>query len=338
MFRRTLVGAALVVLLAAPVRAAEVDPILPAETEWVASVNVRQILGSELFKNHALGQIKEALAGSGGVRMMRQVGIEPLTDIDRVTVGYLGEGPGDVNAVFVVRGKFDPAKLLKAAQSSARIWGEGKVAVVEEGRYRLVRFSRDDSPRLIFMAVADEKTIVGGTDKELVTDALGAAEKGGRPRLKKELAALVLKQDEKASVWAAGLTEGRTEWLNRNGTVNDVLRWVRPTSVDAAKLQKQLEKLQAVAVTLRLTSSFSLELVAGMEDADAAGDFGATVDKMLKVFKLFLPLAVGNTPQTKPLIDEIGKTLNSRVKDKDVLVSLTLSAEAIGKATGGGDN
>ena len=61
MFRRALVGAVLAAGLAAPARAAEVDPLLPAETESVMFVNVRQVLDSDLVKKYALGQIKQAL-------------------------------------------------------------------------------------------------------------------------------------------------------------------------------------------------------------------------------------------------------------------------------------
>ena len=329
MFRRTLAGVVLAVLLAAPARAAEVDPILPAETESVAFVNVRQILDSELIKKYALGQIKQALSGSDAKKTLEKLGLDPLKDVDRVTIGSWGKGQEDMNAVFVVRGKFDPEKLFKAAQEEAKNQGD-KIAIVEDGKYKLVKFTQDDSPRPIFAAVADEKTIIGGTDKKLVTDALAATEKGAaKPRLKKELAALVLKQDEKASMWAAGLTEGRLEGVQ-----------IPPglPGVDPAKLGKQLENLKNFAMTVRLTEDVTLEVAMGMKDTDAADDFGATVDGLLNTVKQFLPLAAGNAPQAKPLIDEITKTLKSSVKGSDVLVSLKLSAESIGKATGGGDN
>lgn len=328
MFRRLLAGAVLAAGLAAPVRAAEVDPLLPAETESILFVNVRQVLESELIKKYALGQIKQALGGNDARKMLEKLGLDPLKDVDRVTAGSWGKGQEDMNAVFVVRGKFDPEKLFKAAQEEGRNNGD-KIAIVEDGKYKLVKFTVDNSPKPIFAAVADEKTIIAGTDKKLVTDTLAVAEKGAKPQLKKELAALLLKQDEKASLFAVGLTEGKTEGVQ-----------IPPglPGVDPAKLQKQLENLKTFAMTVRLTEDVSLEVAMGMKDTDAADDFGATVEGLLGTVKQFLPLLAGQQPNAKPLIDEVNKTLKSKVKEKDVTVTLSLSAESIGKATDGGDN
>jgi hypothetical protein len=329
MFRRVLVGAALAAGLSASARAAEVDPLLPPETESVLFVNVRQILDSDLVKKYALGQIKQALAGNDAKKMLDKLGLDPLKDVDRVTVGSWGKDKEDMNAVFIVRGKFDPQKLFKAAEEEAKNNGD-KIAIVTDGEYKLVKLTTDESPKPIFAAVMDdEKTIIAGTDKKLVSDVLTAAKKGtAKPRLKKDLAALVLKQDEKASMFAAGLTEGKIE----NVQIPPGL-----PGVDPAKLAKQLEKLQNFAMTLRLTEDVSLEVAMGMKDTDAADDFGATVDSLIGTVKQFLPLLAGQQPKAKPLVDEITKSLKSKVKDKDVLVTLKLSADAIGKATGGDD-
>jgi hypothetical protein len=327
MFRRLLAGAVLVAGLAVPVRAAEVDPLLPAQTESVLYVNVRQILDSDLIKKYALGQIRQALEGNEAKKMLDNLGLDPLRDVDRVTAGSWGQGQDDMNAVFIVRGKFDPEKLFKAAQDAARNMGD-QIAIVEDGKYKLVKFTPEDSPRPIFASVADEKTIIAGTDRKLVTDALAAAEKGAKPQLKRDLAALILQQDEKASMYAAGLVTGQTEGLAIPPGI---------PGVDAQKLAKQLENLHSFAMTVRLTDDVSLEVAMGMKDTDAADDFGDTVEGLIGTVKGFLPLLTAQQPNAKPLVDEITKTLRSRVKDKDVLVSLRLSADAIGRVAGGDD-
>ncbi|MFX4439403.1 hypothetical protein ABTA79_19655, partial [Acinetobacter baumannii] len=75
----------------------------------------------------------------------------------------------------------------------------------------------------------------------------------------------------------------------------------------------------------------TLEITAGMKDADAADGFGANVDKLIGLAKTFLPLAAGNAPQAKPLIDDLTKTLKHTVKKTDVTISLKLSGEALEK-------
>src|SRR4051794_26808628 len=95
MARRLFAAAFLAVVVAAPVRAAEVDVLLPAETEAVMFVNVRQILDSDLVKKYALGQVKQALQGNENQKLLKDLGLDPLKDIDRVTVGSWGKGPED---------------------------------------------------------------------------------------------------------------------------------------------------------------------------------------------------------------------------------------------------
>jgi hypothetical protein len=325
MFRRLLAGAVLAASVAAPLRAAEVDPVLPAETESVVYVNVRQILDSELVKKYARAQIEQFLKGQEAQQTLKKLGLDPLKDINQVTVGSWGKGPEDMQAVFDVRGKFDPEKLFKAAQEEAKTKGD-EIAIVEEGKYKLIKMTPKNEKKTFYVAVANEKTIVGATQKKLAVNAIEATEKAGKSQLKKELAELVQKQDEKASLYAVGVVAGRIEGVQIPQGL---------PGVDPMKLSKQLEKMQTVALTLRLTNDVNLNAVMGMKSTDAADDFGESVKQLLGTVKQFLPLLAGQQPQAKPLVDEITKTLKSTVKGKDVQVSLKLTADAIGKAAGG---
>jgi len=334
MLRRFLMGAALAVVLAIPaqtVRAAEVDTLLPAETEFVVFFNARQMLDSELTKKYALGQIKQVLEGADAKAMVEKLGLDPLKDIDRVSVGAWGKPPEDGNALFVIRGKFDPEKLMKTAEDESKKNGD-KMSIVKEGGYTLVKFTPDNQPKPVFMSVATEGkekySIVGGSDKAFVVAALKAAEKGEKAALKKDLAALVLKQDEKATMFACGITEGKIDGLPPG---------VNIPGVDSAKLSKQLEKMKTVSMTVRIAADVNVEVAMGMKDEDSADDFGNTLAQLIDTAKNLLPLVAGQQPQFKPLADEVTKTLKSKVKDKEVQLTVKLSGDAIGKATGGGD-
>ncbi|MFO0848025.1 MAG: hypothetical protein U0871_05645 [Gemmataceae bacterium] len=327
---RLFAGVAVAAAVAAPARAAEIDPVLPAETESVVFVNVKQILSSELMKKYALGQLKQMLASdtNEAAKVLKDLGLDPFKDIDRVTGGIWGK-QDEMNGVFVVKGTFDLEKMFAAAEKAAKSNGD-KIAIVSEGKYKLVKFTNEKTPdRPIYATFADEKTIVGGTDKKLVITARETAEKGGKPQLKKDLAALILKQDEKASVYVCGLTDGKIDQL--------------PPGIDqfpglnAEKLQKQLETMRSMAMTLRLTEDVGLEVAMGMKDDAAAEDFGGTLSQVIGTVKGFLPLVTGQRPNLKPLVDELNANLKSKASGKEVTITLKLSADAIGKAAGGGD-
>jgi len=330
MSRLTRLGAGLLTaaVLTAPVRAGEIDPVLPAETESVMAVNMRQIVDANLVKKYVLGQLKQAMAGNDAAKQLQELGLDPLKDIDRLTVGSWGDGE-DANAVFVVRGKFDLEKMFAAAEAKARTDAD-KVKIVNEGKYKLVQVTLDNMPRPAFLTFADDKTIVGALDKKQVVAAADKAKEGGKPQLSKEIAALVLKQDEKASMYACAVVP--KDRIKLPPGVGGGI-----PGVDTAKLGEQLKSLRSYAMTLRLTDDVSLELDAGMADAESANEFGASLSQLIGTAKGFLPLVAGQQPAMKPLIDEINNTLKSSVKDKDVTLTLKLSGDAIGKAAGGGD-
>lgn len=326
-FARPFLGLVLIAGLAAPVRAAELDPLLPAETESVIFVNVRQILDSDLIKKYAKGQIEQALKTADAQKNLAALGLDPLKDIDRVTGGTWGT-PEEMKGLFVVRGKFDPEKLFAAATAAAKK-EEGKLEIVEEGSLKLIKIMNEKQKQPVFVTVADEKTIIGGTDKKMVAATVATAQKGVKPAVavKKELAALLLGMDEKASLFVAGLADGKKVELPPN---------VNIPGVDGEKLGKQLQQLANVAMTINLTKDISFDISMGMKDADSAAEFGTTVDGLINTAKTFLPLLAGQQPQAKPLVDELTKTLASKVKDKNVTIVLKLTGDSIGKVAGGG--
>ena len=101
-------------------RAADVDKYLPADSEYVVAVNVRQVLDSEIIKKYALGQIKDLLAGSDPQKFLKDLGLDPLKDVDRVVIGASGTDQTDFKGLVIVHGKFDPQKLYKAAEAQTK--------------------------------------------------------------------------------------------------------------------------------------------------------------------------------------------------------------------------
>ncbi len=330
MIRRLFLAATLTagLTLSAPARAAEIDTLLPSETESVIFVNVKQILASDIVKKYALGQLKQMIeSNEDAQKMLKDLGIDPMKDIDQVTAGTWGKDKDDMNVVAIVRGKFDPTKLMAAAEKEAKTNGD-KVAVVVEGKYKLIKFTNEKSPKPFYASAADETTIVAGTDKKLVVNALAAAAEKTKPTVKKELAQLLLKMDEKASMYTCGVVDGTKVELPPNMNI---------PGVDGAKLAKQLEKMTNLSFTVRITDEFTMDGTAGMKDGDAADDFGDTLNQLIGTVKGFLPLVSMQQPKFKPLADEVGKSLKSKVKDKEVTLMLKISADSIDKAAGGGD-
>jgi hypothetical protein len=104
-------GLAVAAMLVPMVRAAEVRTTPTTdEPEVMFSINIKQILGSELVKKHALDLIKAALMTEKNAQeIIKDTGLDPLKDLDSITVS--GGNIKSPKAIIVVRGRFDADKI-----------------------------------------------------------------------------------------------------------------------------------------------------------------------------------------------------------------------------------
>ena len=304
-------------------RAADVDKYLPADSEYVVAVNVRQVLDSEIIKKYALGQIKDLLAGSDPQKFLKDLGLDPLKDVDRVVIGASGTDQTDFKGLVIVHGKFDPQKLYKAAEAQTKK-DPDHFSLVKDGADVMFKFQPDQG-NPAYGTVINENTVVVGSDKKLITAALAASGGDKKPAIHKDLAALVNRMDEKASLYVCLLTKDKLAKLPIPGG-----------AAAAPGLKDQLGKLDAVTVSVKVTADVALEVGLGLSDNNAADEMGKMVDDQINQIKGLLPFLVANDPNMKPLADA-AKSLKSTVKGKTVSISGKVPGDAIGKLLKQGD-
>jgi hypothetical protein len=320
---RWAVAAALAVFLTAPTaRAAEVDKLLPADTEYVLSVNVRQVIDSEIIKKYALGQLKDVLAGGDAQKMLKELGLDPLKDVDRIVAGASGVDQNDFKWLAVVRGKFDPQKLYQAAEAQTKK-DPDHFSLVKDGADVMFKYQPDNGTP-VYGTVINDSTVVVASDKKLVSGALAASGGDRKPAINKDLAALIARMDDKSSMYACALTKDKLDKLKL------------PQGGAPANIKDQLGKLDSVSAAVRVTGDVTFEVTLGMADDASADEMGKTVDDGITQIKGLLPFLVANDPKMKPLADA-AKSLKSGVKGKNVSISGKLPGDAIGKLINMGD-
>ena len=220
---RVLLGAALVVgALAAnssSTRAAEPDKLLPADADTVVSVNIKQILDTDIIKKYALEQLKQALDGQDAKKLLTEIGLDPLKDIDRVVVGANIKGPADIKYLMIVHGSFDPDRLYKAAEKQSKVDAD-RFAMVKDGDTVVFKYTPENGENPVYGTVVNDKTVIAASDRKMIANALKAAEAGKKAPIKQELADLIKRMDEKASVYACGLVKGKFDEFKLPGGNN----------------------------------------------------------------------------------------------------------------------
>jgi hypothetical protein len=317
---RFAIAAAFALALAAPAaRAADPDPLLPAEADTVAYVNVKQLVGSEVVKKFALEQIKQALAGQDAKKILDEMGLDPLKDIDTLWMGSSGKDQSDMKALVIVHGKFDPEKLLKTAEAATKKDGD-KFSMIKDGSATLFKYQPDQG-NPVYGTVVNDTTLVAGSDKKIIATALKQAQDKKKAPISADLTALVKKMDAKASLFAASAVKGKFE---------NVKLPAGQFGLDFTAFEKVLPKTDSLSMTVKVTGDINLEVVFGMKDGDAATDMGDAVAKLLDGIKGLVPLLAAAEPKAKPLTDVV-KTFKSDVKQKDVTVTGKVTGENLGK-------
>ncbi len=303
------------VVAAAPTRAAEPDPLLPADADVVISMNVRQVLESDIVKRYALENLKQTLQGNDAQKLLHDLGLDPLKDIDRVVIGMSGKDETDFKYLVVVHGTFDPEALYKAAEAQTRKDAD-HFALVKDGKDVMFKYTPDTGNPL-YGTVVDAKTVILSGSKTGISTALAVPPKG-KADLGKELTGLVKGMDDKATLWVAALSNGRLDKVKLKGPAAN------------PGIQSQLANLQTATVVLRVEKDVLLNVGLGMKDNDAAEEAGKTVGELLQTVKGALPFLAANDPKLKSLV-ESSKSLKSEVKDRTVVISGKLEGNAIGK-------
>jgi len=319
-----LLAAALVVGLAAPARAAEPDQLLPPGTDTVAVVNVKQLLGSDIVKKYALEQIKQMLDGQDAKQLLGSLGLDPLKDIEQVVVASIDTKiPPQPDAKFIIiaHGKFDADKILKTVEAESKK-NPDALSVVKDGNVSIVKIQTDGGRMTFYAGVASDRTVVASNDKKYVTDAMTAAGGTKPAAVKKELADLLKKTDDKASVYAVSLLKGKLGDLKIPGGGN------LPIKLD--DIEKALPNIETVAVAVKVGTDVTMEVTIGMKDDAAATDMQKAVDGLLKDLKPLVQLAAAAEPKAKPLPDILA-SIKVGSKNKDVTLSGIVTGANIGQ-------
>jgi hypothetical protein len=322
--RRLAAGLACAALLlaAAPLRAGEVDRCLPADTEVVLTVNVRQLLDSPLVKKYGLEHAREALKSLDEVSdVLADLGFDPFTDLDRVTVGSPAAGDPD-RGLIIARGTFNPVKFRAKAEDAAKDHPDAfKVHKVPAGAagpqpvYEVVLPGQDAS---LFVALAGKDTLLASPGKDYVADALKQAAGKGKAALKnKDFQALLERMDDRQSLAVAAVGSA-----------------LRKAKVEGAA--DLFAKVEAVGGGLTVGDDLKLELAVAARTADEARDLRkAAGDGLNQATALVGLLATQN--EQLALLTDVLKSVRVGGKDKTVSLKATVPADLLEEAFGKGD-
>jgi hypothetical protein len=304
-----LAGLAAALLTLPAARAAGPDKLLPADTKFVLTVNVKQILDSPLVKKRGLATAKDALKSADQVnQILEELGFDPFTDLDRITIAGPGGSEKDRGLV-IVRGRFDldkfKARADKAMQDDPDVIKSRKVAggIVYE-----VSPPGQESP--FFVALLNKTTIVVSPGKDYVVEAMKKdAGKSDAPFKDEDFRALLARMDDKQSLAFAGVGSAF-----KGG--------------DLGPAGEILEKIDAIGGGLTIADELKLEVVVSARTEDDAKKLKDTVNTGINSGIALLGVVASDNKDLDKVMD-ILKTIKATSKDKTVTLKARIGADVL---------
>lgn len=292
--------------LAGAARAVEADKLVPADAEMVASVNVRQLVDSELFKKYGKGEAEKALLDDKVKNLLDAVGLNPLKDVDGIL--FTSSGLDKSRRLLAVQGHFDADKIKAAAEKYAKDHPD-ELKITKQGDRTIYEGKGDGSQPYYAHVQPDGKTVLVSTDKAYLLQAVNGRSSGPSKEMQNALSTI----DGKDVFWMAIV-------------VTDEMRKMMGSDPHAKELAP---KLEALTGTVNVTNDVQTHFAVHTSDAKAAGD----VKKLLNQVKPLLTLWANSDEHFGPLVSDLLDNLKITTDKTNVNVNLTVTGDLIEKAT-----
>lgn len=299
-------------LTAAPARA--VDPkVLPNDTEVVVTLNLKQILESDIAKANkdliekAIEGARSKLDESPAKKYLEKAGFDPFKHLHTITVA--GPAAKDLDSgVIIVGGKFDVEKFNAAAEDAGKDNADALKVHTIGGRK--VFEITPNGEKTIFASLVDDKTLVAAPTKDGLADGIARVNGNKSSQLKANLKAILSTVSDKQSISVA-LTSGA---LN-NGLKEAPI----PPNQDATETLKQVD-----AISLSITLGKNIEIAGAViaKDVESAKKLAAGGNLGMLFVKGMAGQKVKEQPNLQPALD----VLNT-VRIADAGATVTMRAE-----------
>jgi hypothetical protein len=320
---KTLHGLLLVTLvsaLATPPAARAMDPkYLPNDTEIVFTINLKQILDSELLKmnKEAVEQGKAHLENQAGdnplLKYLKSAGFDIFRDLQSITVANNG---GKEPTAIIIEGTFDPTKFKATAEEAART--NPDALKISKAAGQTIYEISPPGDKKAFATLIGGKVLYAAMSREELAEAVARLAGTKTSSLKKDYAALLDTINSKQSVSFVA-TGAALSKLAQGAPI--------PNGEAAAAVLQSIDGLSG-AITVGKEVEFQIGVNA--KDEGTAKKMAQDGNGMLLGVQFLVGQQATKDERLAPLVD-IAKTLRLTNQGSNVLLRGTVSLDVIQK-------
>jgi hypothetical protein len=303
------------------VRAIDVK-LLPKDTELVFTVNLKQILESEIVKSQkeALDQVKamfqQGVPGAeDATKYLKKAGFDPFKDLHSVTIAMPASKDPEAGFI-IVEGKFSPEMVQAAAEEAAKDQGD-IIKVTWAGKQTIYEIAPPGEKK-VYATLLEGRALLAASSKEGLSDALARAAGTKKSEIKKEIKELLETTNNKQSI----------SFVATGNAINKLIEDAPiPNGNQFGPLLQQVSGMSG-AITINKDISFQLGVGAGDEESAKKMAQGARFG--LVFANALVQQKVKEDEKLAPVMD-IMKTLKVTSQGNSVLLRGEVTMEVIMK-------
>ena len=300
-------------------QARAVDPkLLPGDTELVLSLNIKQMLDSEVAKQYkdileqARGALQSKIDDNPAAKYLEKAGFDVLRDLHSVTLA--SNGSKEVDAIFlVIEGKFNAEKVLAAAEEIARE-APDTLKISKIGSTSVFEITPQGEKR-VYAALIGGKTLVAAPTQDALKDAIaGTTRKAMKDSFKSLLKTTSSKQSFSFVATGAALSKLTADAPIPNGEM----------------VAGVLQNLDGVSIAITLSKDIQFQLGINAKDEATAKQTVQSSNLGLVMVRTLAAQKAKENEQLQPLVD-IAKTLRISSEGTNVVLRGEISLENLEK-------
>jgi hypothetical protein len=261
---------ALAVLIGAASAQAQATKLLPNDTELVLTINLKQILTSEVAKanktllDFAKQAIEQKLEDNPSSKYLKKANFNFLTDLHSISVAMpVGRDFGE--GMIVLQGKFDAEKIEEAATEASKEAGGG-LKIIEIANTKVFQVTPREDEKTIYVGVLDKKTMIACTSKTDFATAVARLSGSQAASFKAEFKSAVGALSNKQSISIAATSAALLKLMDK---LPDA------AAAQADKASPILKQLDGFSAFITIQKDIDFQIGVNTKDAETANQYAA---------------------------------------------------------------
>jgi hypothetical protein len=312
--RRFLLTACLL-SLPALAHAADRAAYLPADTDAVVTIQVKDVAESELGKKLGSDLLKQLISISKPAEAaVSATGLDLLKDFDHIMVGIDLDKTDPPRPFALLEGKFDVKKIDESVAAYMKEH-PNKVEAIMIGEKPAYKIAGSKSTDVMFATFLDGTKLVVASSEKDITGAFEAAAGTRKPVISKELTNLLTTSKSTAPIFARAWVKGKLNELK----------------VPGEKLQAKVRSVEWVTAQVVVAKDVFMVLTLSAPDEPTAQAVSDLLGAGVGVMRLQILAAAEDQPELKP-ISELLRSTRVQPHGKTVVATGTIKGDSLEKA------